>query len=247
MLKVSLTRISSNVKTGPIPVSTTSADTCPDACGMKKQPTITGSGGCYAESGPLGMHWRLVTAGQRGDTWEAFCAQIKALPAGTFWRHNQAGDLPGTNNLVDVDKLSMLVRASKRLKGFTYTHKPMEGLNLEAVKDANSQGFTINASADTMTQADALANKGLPTVVVLPADAPRGLKTPEGKTVAICPAQLSDKVQCATCQLCAKADRNFIIGFRAHGASYKKAQKASMEDMARQALVRQAVQAAHSN
>ena len=241
MLSVSLTRISSNVKTGPIPVSTTSADTCPDACAMKA------GGGCYASSGPLKMHWNKVSDGSRGTSWEAFCKDIKALPAGTLWRHNQAGDLPGTNNLVDVEKLSMLVLASKRLKGFTYTHKPMDGSNLKAVQDANKAGFTINASADTMTQADALANKGLPTVVVLPAYAPRGLKTPEGKTVAICPAQLSDKVTCATCQLCSKADRNFIIGFRAHGTSYKKAQKASMEDMARQALVRQAVSAAHSN
>lgn len=53
MFNVQLTMKSSNVKTGPIPVSTTGAQSCPNACSLK-------GSGCYAEGGPLGMHWRKV-------------------------------------------------------------------------------------------------------------------------------------------------------------------------------------------
>lgn len=45
------TRVSGNAKCGPIPVTTTSADSCPPTCSFK-------GNGCYAESGPLAMHWK---------------------------------------------------------------------------------------------------------------------------------------------------------------------------------------------
>jgi hypothetical protein len=87
-MKVHLTLISGNEKTGPIPVSTTSADTCPDVCPLKN------GGGCYAEHGRLRIHWDKVSAGERGMDWDSFCHIIAGLPDKTFWRHNQAGDLP---------------------------------------------------------------------------------------------------------------------------------------------------------
>jgi hypothetical protein len=53
-----LTLKSRNVKTGPIPVSTSTRKTCPDSCPFKNN-------GCYAESGPLAIHWKAVTQGKR--------------------------------------------------------------------------------------------------------------------------------------------------------------------------------------
>ena len=82
-----LTPRSSNKKTGPIPVSTTSRDSCPDTCPLKN------GGGCYAGSGPLSLHWDKVGT-DRGVSLESFCDTIRALPKGQVWRHNQAGDLP---------------------------------------------------------------------------------------------------------------------------------------------------------
>jgi hypothetical protein len=93
-MQVHITMKSANVKTGPIPVSTSSADTCPGSCPFKKQ-------GCYADSGPLALHWAKVTAGDRGMQWSEFCDVIAALPAGQLWRMNQAGDLPGAGETVD--------------------------------------------------------------------------------------------------------------------------------------------------
>jgi hypothetical protein len=213
-MQVHLTKVSSNAKTGPIPVSTTEPDSCPGACPLKN------GGGCYAESGPLLLHWRKVGEKARGSSWEQFCSDIAKLPAGQLWRHNQAGDLPGRDNIIDREKLNALVRANKRKRGFTYSHYPMTGENLEAVRAANAAGFTINASANNDSEAMALHALGLPTVTI--ATQARPYKLDNGIRVAICPAQKADSVSCATCQLCQKADRSYIIGFIPHGTGKKR-------------------------
>ena len=96
-----LSRVSSNSKVGPIPVSTTEASTCPPSC-----PFI--DAGCYAKTGPVSWHWKKVTNGLRGDTFKEFLGKIKALPKGQLWRHNQAGDLPGSNERLDGDASAVL-------------------------------------------------------------------------------------------------------------------------------------------
>src|SRR3978361_457331 len=105
-IMVHLTVKSRNAKVGVIPVSTSSAITCPDACPLKSR-------GCYAQSGPLALHWAKVTNGERGTTWDGFTAQIAALPDGTLWRHNQSGDLPGQNDTIDTAALVSLVEANR--------------------------------------------------------------------------------------------------------------------------------------
>ncbi|MFN4278291.1 MAG: hypothetical protein ACK4FJ_18515 [Ferrovibrio sp.] len=174
------------------------------------------------------MYWRKVTSGQAGMSWDAFCGEIEKLPEGQLWRHNQAGDLPGDGDVIDADKLAALVKANAGRRGFTYTHKPMTAANREAVKAANDAGFTVNLSGNNLRHADELADAGAgPVVVVLPADvdgnATRTLQTPQGRTVAVCPATYRDNVTCATCGLCQRRDRKVIVGFPAHGAAKRKA------------------------
>jgi len=229
-MRVHLTLKSRNGKVGKIPVSTTSADTCPDACPLKSK-------GCYAASGPLNLHWQKVTEGNAGGKWSAFVKSIAALPLGQAWRHNQAGDLPGVNGAIDTAKLDALVTANKGKMGWTYTHKPMTSAkNRAAVASANAAGFTINLSADTLAKADELASLAIgPVVVVL--DAKDGAKadclTPEGRRVVTCPATYRDDISCGggkvslgvgkgsidtkACLLCARINRPTIVGFPAHG------------------------------
>lgn len=219
MKTVHLTLKSANAKTGPIPVSTTSALSCSDTCPFKDN-------GCYAESGPLALHWRAVTAGERGLTWPEFCDAIAQLPDGQLWRHNQAGDLPGIGDYINPTAMQLLIDANKGRRGFTYTHKPATPENLELIRAANVAGFTVNLSANNLAHADALADTGAgPVVTVLPINAPAKMTTPAGRPVITCPAQTRDDVSCADCQLCARADRPTIIGFLAHGTGAKKAEK----------------------
>jgi hypothetical protein len=207
---------SRNAKTGPIPVSTTSADTCPDACPLK-------AGGCYAVANfHLRQHWNKVTNGKRGEDYDTFLGKIAALPGGQLWRHNQAGDLPGAGDTIDITALARLVEANAGRRGFTYTHKPPVGENAPAIADANARGFTINLSANNLRHADELASLGIaPVVTVLPSDARghRNIQTPAGRRVVVCPAIYREDVTCASCGLYQRADRPVIIGFPAHGAA----------------------------
>lgn len=214
-MNVHLTLQSRNSKTGPIPVSTTSAETCPNSCPFK-------ASGCYASAGgPLSMHWRAVNEGKRGGTWADFLTQIAKLPLGQLWRHNQAGDLPGQGNKLDVKALMELARANIGRRGFTYTHKTLKA-NWPTIRKANAEGFTINLSANSPAHADKLSASGLPIVTVLPSSVDgaktRTLTTPAGRTIAVCPATYNDSVTCASCQLCQRQNRKVIVGFPAHGA-----------------------------
>ncbi len=121
--QVHLTPKSKNEKTGPIPVSTTEAQTCPAACPFNN----ANEGGCYAESGPLKMHWMKVSDKARGDTWSVFTGKIASLKADTLWRHNQAGDLPGRNDQLDATACMELTQANDGKRGFTYTHYDVLG------------------------------------------------------------------------------------------------------------------------
>ena len=239
--RVHLSPVSANVKTGPIPVSTTSAETCATVCPFRTD----ADGGCYAASGPLAMHWRAVTNGSRGTDWKSFVETIANLPIGRLWRHNQAGDLPGDGARIDAGALSALVRANVGRRGFTYTHYSADADNCGAIRNANDAGFTVNLSANNVAHADTLADTGAgPVVSVLPLEYARGskrgewaesaeeyrarlatlpMRTPAGRRIVVCPATNRDDVSCATCALCAVAGRTTIVGFPAHGTGAKRA------------------------
>jgi len=211
---------SRNSKTGPIPTTVTSAVTCPTACPLK-------AAGCYAAHGHVAMHWRAVTSGKRGGTLQALCDNIAALPDGTLWRHNVAGDLPGEGDAIDKASMLALIEANTGKRGFTYTHKPPRvGANADLIRFANAKGFTVNLSANTLAHADTLAALNIGPVVVVQ-DAVEGTRadtvTPGGRKVATCPATYRDDVTCATCGLCAVRDRKVIVGFPAHGAAKRAA------------------------
>ena len=213
MTKYHLTLKSSNVKVGKIPVSTTSADSCPTTCAFYNK-------GCYAKSGPLAIHWRKVGE-DRGISQDQFLSLITELPSGQFWRHNQAGDLPHTDGRIDSDFLSKLVEANKDKKGFTYTHHKTDNINLAMIRGANHKGFTINLSGNDMDHAVKLSATGLPVVAVIPSTVKETHFEHKGKKFLTCPATYRDHMTCDKCRLCQKADRKYIVAFPAHGTQKK--------------------------
>jgi hypothetical protein len=60
-------------------------------------------------------------------------------------------------------------------------------------------------------------------VVVLPAEKKTNTVTPAGHKVVVCPATTHENVTCESCQLCTITDRNFIVGFPAHGVRKRQA------------------------
>ena len=245
-ISVHITPTSANEKTGKILVTTTSANSCPLTC------PLNNGGGCYASAGgPLALHWRKVSAGERGTSWPVFIdalrIALKRKGAGALWRHNQAGDLPGDGRTIDAQALAALVAVNRETgaRGFTYTHYPVDdanralsffaALNREQVDAANRGGFTINASANGLDHADQIldaavkAKRVLPVCSIVAADHPARSTTPSGRLVIVCPAQQRKGIDCASCRLCARADRPMVIAFRVHGTSAKRAAAAIQE------------------
>ena len=213
--------VSGNTKVGPIPVTTSGRETCPTDCPLYDF--------CYASTGRLSIHWRKVSDGERAISYEQMLAKIKGYPRGQLIRGNQAGDLPGYGNEIDVDMMKDLIVATRGKRFFTYTHKPVLGddavslANRAIVAEANRAGTVVNLSADTIDEADRLAALNIgPVVTLLPKGTARHTKTPEGRSVILCPYQYADHVTCATCGLCAAGKRKSIIGFEAHGTHANK-------------------------
>lgn len=237
-----MTLVSGNQKTGAIPVSTTSKNSCPASCPLK-------GNGCYAEYSNLGLHWERVSKGTSPNTLtlEQFVGAVKALPYGQLWRHNQAGDLPQGLYVdrIHWERTLAIAHASYRKRGYTYTHYPWDEDNykngtqrsvakdnLELIRAINKdKGFTINVSCNNLAEADKAWHMGLPTVVVVPEDYPKRSKTEGGAPVIVCPAQTQDNITCARCALCYRKTstrqggeqvNRHIVAFRVHGNGRKK-------------------------
>lgn len=210
MYRVHLTRVSRNEKTGPIPVSASSSNTCPSTCAQFDT--------CYGKYGPISNHWRAVDRGDRGVDWSTFCDEVSRLPRRQLWRHNQVGDLPGDGTYIDVEALQQLVQANKGKRGFTYTHYPLNDHNLSCIEKANFEGFVVNVSCDSLTESDRVSERAsVPQAVVLHGDTKEKVVfTPAGRKVIVCPATYRDDMNCANCQICAEPERH-AVGFPAHG------------------------------
>ena len=220
-MSVALTPISSNRKTGAMPVSYSTKEWCPDDCPLKKH-------GCYAKHGHTGIHWRKVTAGERGTDWDTFVSKVRHLPKGGIWRHNVAGDLPAKDGVIDSDMVRQLIKANTGKGGFTYTHHDMVK-NAGIIASSNHNGFTVNLSSNNVTEADTLADMDIaPVVTLLPTDSAKVTFTPKGRKVVRCPAETSEKVTCQSCRLCQKTDRP-IIGFTPHGSGKKVTQEVATQ------------------
>lgn len=225
IIRFHLTPISTNRKTGPMPVVTATPDTCPTSCALR-------GNGCYAEAGHLGMFWKKLASGKvAGFGFKELLIKIKALPRGQIWRYAQAGDLPDSR-----DDVLALAAANRKRPAIAYTHKH----DFETYRLAADQGFNINLSADSFVEADELATTGLPVVVVISSEFQREpdeslrefrdrvggrltLSTPGGNKVAICPATYLESANCLSCGVCAKPRAGgAMIGFPAHGASKRK-------------------------
>lgn len=209
-------------------------ETCPPVCPLKDN-------GCYADGGPLALHWRKLTEGDRGMNWQEFLSAINNLPQGQVWRHNQAGDLvphcTHNCNQISSSHLLGLSMANIGKKGFTYTHYPVEGegeiaeANRDSIKQALEMGFVVNLSANDLKHADTLYSLDFAPVTVQVAshyvNGPATFTTPGGNKVLVCPAArcVKSKNCCATCKLCAKHPRKYIIGFPAHGSRAKLVDK----------------------
>lgn len=240
-MRYHMTKQSTNVKTGPMPVATISKTSCPTSCPLR------GNGGCYAEGGPLRIHWDAITNEKRGTEFPEFLEAVEDLPRRKIWRYGQAGDLPGVGDEIDAEQLVQLATANDSRPVIAFTHKPATAANMAALNAAADLGFRVNLSADNLEEADEFSDLGASVVVVLPLEYGRKSArdewretvseykartaslpkiTPNGRRIAVCPATYTD-TNCKDCGVCANHNRNgAIVGFPAHGARKAKVARA---------------------
>ena len=230
---VHITKKSSNRKIGNIPCSITEESSCSPTC-----PFI--NSGCYAKTGPDSWNWKKISNGTQKNLtdWSGLCSFLKAQKPGQLMRINVAGDLLHQNGVIDQKALSQLVKANKNKRAWTYTHHKMSRQNFEAIEQANKDGFTINISTESLPAVDKIIDLKLPAVTVISDKnnylkpykgsdnrtyykVTKQLRTPKGRKVVVCLAQLQENVTCETCQLCTK-QRDFPVAFVAHGNQVKK-------------------------
>ena len=156
-------------------------------------------------------------------------------------KNKMFGTCPASCNLNDSGKgaenvdnkyLDALLNAKPK-KGFSFTYSHFD-FNAWIDK-ARSVGKTvINFSTESPAAAAAAILKGVPSVLVIRDDYWQGKKNqsaPFGVSIVRCPAEYQN-MSCNDCgngePLCARMDRNYIIGFTAHGPNKRKA--ASLTD-----------------
>jgi hypothetical protein len=214
--------------------STSSADTCSISC-----PLFTD---CYAKKGPQSWNWAKVTKGERGTDWATFCDSVEQLKPNTLFRHNVSGDLPyvkhyegETWRCIDtaaLDKLQCAV-VNSEAKMYTYTHLHTDQMygetNLDTVARFSQPNFVINLSTEKPREALKLKQKGFDVVITntdvfeLAVYSIKHRKQPanivcNGESVKVlpCPEQYTESATCATCKLCARNNRDFVIAFKKH-------------------------------
>lgn len=217
MIPIHYVERSQNRKLGPIPATTLGRQGCPLSCALYDE-------GCYGLGGPQALHWSKVSRGERDHGIDAVCKRIRAQPANEVWRHAVTGDVTYTAR-GDIHRtfVEKLTHANQGRPVIAFTHAdPTVGDNLQILHKAAANGFNFNLSANSPKHADELYGLRLPVVTVLPSDAPKQLQTPAGREIRTCPATYMEDKSCKDCGLCARSNRDVIVGFPAHGSQWKK-------------------------
>ena len=130
---------------------------------------------------------------------------------------------------IDSEYLDALLDAVPR-RGVSFTYSHFDPRQYGWDRKLAPGKTVINFSTENKAAAAASILNGVPSVCVVSADSWEGEKTqPAGWGVKVvrCPAEYRAGFSCADCgngdPLCARLDRDYIIGFTAHGPSKKKA------------------------
>jgi hypothetical protein len=226
---------SGNGKTGKILTTYSHPATCPKSCplyGADRGPDgleVDRSAECYAAAG----HWTRIHWMRTADglTWWESLAAIRAARA-TMARGNVAGDIINRAGRIlkrpAVEWAAALSQDGTRT-AWTYTHHQLTPGNVAAIRAMLAVGLVVNVSASTPEEAFDIMRRfpDLPVATVTPGDAPRVMRDADGRRIITCPAESSGRaVTCQSCgggrPLCARAGRDYAVGFPVHGSQAGK-------------------------
>lgn len=220
---VHLTARSGNSKTGEIPVTYRPMSTCEPTCAFL--PTGT-TGGCYGTGRIFAIAAKFA---QATVSYSALVDRMRKglSPSARYLRDRVVGDIVTENSEIDHNYISGIADLARefQLIAFGYTHA-WRRFSKDDVARVAATGYVMNASCETRADVRAAIDLGMP--VTIASDLVTEGETftrPDGTTARIvtCPAQTRENVTCASCGLCAKANRAAIVRFEIHGMAKKRA------------------------
>lgn len=197
---------SADAKVGPVMVSYSPLETCPDSCGFK-------SGGCYA--------WELFYLRILGEKIGDGRLKVRTLkeamgkrkPEGRIARHRVAGDIVG-DVPETIAEIKMIEAAGLTNIGYTHHWRAEEAQPLKEY---------FRASCNTVEEAEEAISMGWAvTVAVHGESVPKSLPL-AGQKAFLCPARKGVEgkkdINCDSCRLCRVDERtkNKIVMFETHG------------------------------
>lgn len=207
---------SHNKKTGAMPVTSTSSNSCPVSCGLYND--------CYGKSSYTRIQWDKLD--KKGIDFNQLCNLISSLRKNSPIRFNVVGDLSNNNGVVDSVKLIKLANIVKNraLDMILYTHLELFYLNVKAFQLAFSKGLNINISCETIEKAKKALNYGLNAVIVLPIGSINKVLKVDNLVIVRCPNEYNAKIQCVNCMLCSKnrVEKRVVVAFTAHSTTKKR-------------------------
>lgn len=204
---------SGNAKTGVMPVTYRTSDTCPRSCPFL--PTSEGgNGGCYGAGRIFGIAGKYASQLSEADA----AAKLQGAPKDAkYLRDRVVGDLVAPDGSFDHAYVASIARVAgdAGLVPYGYTHAwpTMTTGDVERVADT---GYVLNASCETEADIERAVSLGMPTVVAR--DDWEDGDVVAGRRIVTCPAQTREDVTCASCGLCAKPNRAATVRFLLHGS-----------------------------
>ena len=158
---------------------------------------------CYAKKTPAWGHASIrkaVAGGANRSLKRALAMAARAARMVRLGANGDPGALPVNQLTADIATIR-----SEGMDAVGFTHLWRDKPELRGL---------LMASCDTAAQADEALDAGWRVAVVLPKDHQGGsFTTPKGRRGRVCPAQLSKRVDCNSCRLCAAHRRGPPIGF----------------------------------
>lgn len=209
---------SGNAKTGVMPVTYRTSDTCPTDCPLLPR-SLGGAGGCYGTGRIFGIAGKYATIMSES---QAVAKLGRAPRDARYMRDRVVGDLVAPDGTFDRDYVQAIARVAGKvgLTVFGYSHA-WRLMSADDVAETSASGYVLNASCETESDVREAVMLGLPTV--LAGDSWTVGEMVAGRRVVQCPAQVRSDVTCASCGLCAKPARACTVLFTLHGGSAKLA------------------------
>lgn len=201
---------SKNKKVGVASATYVGQQTCPSTCVLFRN-------GCYAETGPMGIHTSRLNASPVTDVQqiaEAEAEAIDTLSGRLDLRVHVVGDCTTPEGARAVGLAMNRHEAKHGRRAWTYTHAWRD------VHHDDWQGATVLASTETVGQVRDARARGYASALVV--DEFRRL--PRGEGFVHCPNQ-SAGISCVDCGLCLNprlGRHGITIVFEAHGVQKAK-------------------------